>query len=224
MRVLYHLWLNPFSRKVRIALGEKQLDFELQLEKTWERRTDFLVLNPAGDVPVLVEEDGTVLNNSTVICEYLEDVYPQIDLIGQTPLQKAETRRLMSWFDLKFNHEVTENLIGEKVMKRMLRVGEPHGPAIRAGQTNIHYHLDYIGFLLESRQWLAGDFFSLADIAAVAHISAVDFIGDVPWEDHTEARQWYERICERPSFQALINDEVPGFSSTSESQVHISKH
>jgi glutathione S-transferase len=196
-----------------MALGEKNLSFDLQLEKTWERRTDFLVLNPAGDVPVLVEEDGTVLNNSSVICEYLEDVYSEIDLLGQSPLQKAETRRLVSWFDLKFNHEVTENLIGEKIMKRMLRLGEPHGPAIRAGQTNIHYHLDYIGFLLESRQWLAGNFFSLADIAAISHISAVDAIGDVPWSEHKEARAWFERIQERPSFQTLMNDEIPGFLS-----------
>jgi len=213
MRILYHLWLNPFSRKVRIALAEKNLDFSLRLEKTWERRTDFLVINPAGDVPVLVEEDGTVLNNSTVICEYLEDVYTDVDLLGNTPLQRAETRRLSSWFDLKFNHEVTENLIGEKIMKRMLRLGEPHGPAIRAGQTNIHYHLDYIGFLLESRQWLAGDFFSMADIAAAAHISAVDFIGDVPWAEHEDAYIWFEKVKKRPSFKGLLDDEIPGFAS-----------
>lgn len=213
MRTLYHLWLNPFSWKVRIALGEKNLDFDLKLEKTWERRTDFLVLNPAGDVPVLVEDDGTVLNNSNVICEYLEDVYPDIDLLGDTPLQRAETRRLSSWFDLKFNHEVTENLIGEKIMKRMLRLGEPHGPAIRAGKTNIHYHLDYIGFLLETRTWLAGDNFSLADIAAAAHLSAVDYIGDVPWDSHEDALTWYNRVKERPSFQGLIEDHIPGFTS-----------
>ena len=212
MRKLYHLWLNPFSRKVRIALSEKNLDFELHLEKTWERRRDFLAMNPAGDVPVLVEANGDIINNSNVISEYLEDVYPEINLLGDSPLQRAETRRLVAWFDKKFNHEVTENLIGEKIIKPMLKIGTPHGPAIRAGQTNIHYHLDYIGFLLESKNWLAGDFFSLADITAASHLSSVDFIGDVPWEEHQEAAIWYQRVKKRASFKALLEDDVPGFA------------
>lgn len=146
MRTLYHLWLHPFSRKVRLAMGEKQLEFELKIEKIWERRMEFLAMNPAGDVPVLVEEDGTTLANSQVICEYLEEVYPTIDLLGKDPVQRSETRRLISWFDFKFNREVSENLVGEKLMKRFLKMGEPHGPTIRAGHANIHYHLDYIGF------------------------------------------------------------------------------
>lgn len=212
MRTLYHLWLQPFSRKVRIALAEKQLDFEMKIEKFWERRTEFLAMNPAGDVPVLVEPDGTTLTNSQVICEYLEDVYSDIDLLGKEPIQRAETRRLISWFDLKFNREVTENLVGEKLMKRFLKLGEPHGPSVRAGHANIHYHLDYIGFLTEKRNWLAGDSFSLADISAAAHLSAIDFIGDVPWDEHEAARDWYSRVKSRPSFQPLLQDHVPGFS------------
>lgn len=212
MRTLFHLWLHPSSRKVRIALAEKKLDFELQVEKVWERRTEFLAMNPAGDVPVLVESDGTTLANSQVICEYLEEVYDKVDLLGKDPVQRAETRRLVSWFDTKFNREVTENLVGEKLMKRFLKLGEPHGPSIRAGHANIHYHLDYIGFLTEKRSWLAGDHFSLADIAAAAHLSAVDYIGDVPWEEHEAAREWYGKVKSRPSFKALLDDRIPGFS------------
>ena len=211
MRTLFHLWLHPFSRKVRIVLSEKGLDYDLHLEKVWERRTEFLALNPAGDVPVLVEPDGTTLANSSVICEYLEEVYPQVNLLGNDPVQKAETRRLISWFDVKFNREVTENLVGEKLMKRFLKLGEPHGPSIRAGHANIHYHLDYIGFLTEKRKWMAGNDFSLADIAAAAHISAVDYIGDVPWDDHQAARDWYARVKSRPSFRPLLDERIPGF-------------
>ena len=211
MRTLFHLWLHPFSRKVRIALAEKNLEFELQIEKVWERRTEFLALNPAGDVPVLVEQDGTTLANSQVICEYLEEVYPEQNLLGHDPVQRAETRRLVSWFDGKFNHEVSENLVGEKLMKRYLQMGEPHGPSIRAGHANIHYHLDYIGFLTEKRKWLAGDNFSLADITAAAHLSAIDYIGDVPWEEHEAAREWYAQIKSRKSFRPLLDDRIPGF-------------
>lgn len=212
MRTLFHLWLHPFSRKVRIVLAEKKLDFDLKVEKIWERRTEFLALNPAGDVPVLIEPDGTTIANSQVICEYLEEVYPENNLLGSDPVQRSETRRLISWFDVKFNREVTDNLVGEKLMKRFLKLGEPHGPAIRAGHANIHYHLDYIGFLTEKREWLAGNNFSLADIAAAAHLSAVDYIGDVPWEEHEAARKWYKKVKSRDSFKPLLDDRIPGFS------------
>jgi glutathione S-transferase len=212
MRLLYHLWVHPFSRKVRIILAEKGLAFELREERIWQRRTEFLMLNPAGDVPVLVEPDGVTLANSQVIAEYLEERYPEVNLLGEDPVQRAETRRLVSWFDLKFNREVSDNLLGEKVMKRFLRLGEPHAPAIRAGHANISYHLDYIGFLIEKRQWLAGDFFSLADIAAAAHLSAIDYIGDVPWADHPAAHDWYARVKSRPSFRPLLEDRIPGLS------------
>lgn len=210
MRRLYHIWLSPFARKVRIALKEKGLDFQLELEKVWERREEFLALNPAGEVPVLVEPDGTVLTDGQVICEYLDEVYPDPPLIGEDPKQRAETRRLVAWFDHKFNREVTINLVGEKILKRFLRLGEPDARAIRAGAQNIHYHLDYIAFLTERRKWLAGNRFSLADIAAGAHLSAIDYLGDVPWDRHPEAKDWYARIKSRPAFQPLLRDEVQG--------------
>lgn len=212
MRTLYHVWLHPFSRKVRLALAEKRLQFDLQVERIWERRTAFLAMNPAGDVPVLVEEDGTILSNSQVICEYLEEVYPEVNLIGHDAMQRAETRRLIGWFDVKFNREVTDNLVGEKLMKRFLKLGEPHGPSIRAGHANIHYHLDYIGFLCEKRKWLAGEEYSLADITAAAHLSSIDYIGDVPWDEHHAARDWYSRVKSRPGFKSLLEDRIPGFT------------
>ena len=212
MRTLFHLWLHPYSRKVRMALAEKRLDFELRIEKIWERRTEFLAMNPAGDVPVLVEPDGTTLTNSQVICEYLEEIHKDTNLLGTDPVQRSETRRLVAWFDVKFNREVTDNLVGEKLMKRFLKLGEPHGPSIRAGHANIHYHLDYIGFLTEKRTWLAGDDFSLSDIAAAAHLSTIDYIGDVPWDEHQAAKDWYARVKSRPSFRPLLDDRMPGFT------------
>ena len=194
-----------------MALAEKNMEYKLEIEKTWERRTEFLAMNPAGDLPLLVEQDGTILSNSQVICEYLEEVYPEVNLIGHDPVQRAETRRLVNWFDRKFNKEVTENLVNEKLMKFILNLGHPHGPSVRAGRANIHYHLDYIGFLTERREWLAGDFFSLADISAASHLSAVDYMGDVPWEQHEAAQKWYERVKTRPGYQELLEERVPGY-------------
>ena len=210
MRALYHLWLSPYSRKVRVVLREKKLDFEMKVERVWERRPEFLAMNPAGQVPVLEEEDGTVVVDSVAICEYLEEVHSEPALLGRTPRERAEVRRLVAWFDLKFGREVTQNLVGEKLMKRFLGLGEPSSGAIRAGLRNVHYHLDYIGYLADRRNWLAGEEFSLADIAAGAQLSTVDYIGDVPWDQHPGARSWYARLKSRPSFRPLLADHVPG--------------
>ena len=149
MRTLFHHPLCPFSRKVRVVLKEKNLDFELMPERVWERRPEYLEMNPAGEVPVMVEPDGKVIVDSGVICEYLEEVYRDRLLMGIDPVDRAEIRRLVAWFDLKMNREVTLNLVGEKMMKRMMGYGNPNSSAIRAGHTNIRYHLDYIGFLVE---------------------------------------------------------------------------
>lgn len=212
MRTLYHLWLSPSSRKVRLVMAEKKLDFEMKIERTWERRDEFLSLNPTGKVPVLVEDDGSVIADSTAICEYLDELHPDPPLIGRDAAARAETRRLVAWFDEKFRAEVTDNLIGEKVIKKFLGLGEPSVEAIRAGLANLRTHLDYISWLADSRNWLAGDELSLADLAAAAHLSALDYLGDVPWEDHVRAKEWYARLKSRPSFRPLLKDRIPGLT------------
>lgn len=210
MRVLYHLTLSPFARKVRVALAEKNLEFTLRFEKTWERRPEFLALNPAGEVPVLIEPDGTVLAGTAAIIEYLDEVYRDKLLIGINPVDRAEVRRLVEWFDCKMNLEVTENLLGQKMMRRQGGYGHPNSQAIRAGYANLPYHLDYIGYLIERRRWLAGDHFSIADITAAAHLSSLDYLADVPWEAHEPAKEWYARLKSRPSFREILADYVPG--------------
>ena len=214
MRTLYHLWLSPLSRKVRVVLAEKNLEFQMVVEETWERRHEFLALNPTGEVPVLIEPDNTVLADSTVICEYLEEKFPNPSLIGGGLYDRAEVRRLVAWFDQKFNKEVTDKLLNEKVMKRFLGLGEPDSREIRAAQSNIHTHLDYITFLTDRRFWLAGDQLTLADIAAAAHISAIDYLGDVPWSDYKAAKNWYARIKSRPSFKSILSDRIPGLPAS----------
>ena len=210
MRVLYHLPLSPFARKVRLVLGEKKLPFELQLEKVWERRPEYLDLNPAGTVPTLVEEKGLVIPDSGVICEYLEEAYPEAPLLGRTLAERVEVRRLVAWFDGRFAREVTANLLGEKFMKRLSGRGNPDANALRAGYANMRGHLEYLGWLSETRKWLGGDALSLADFAAAAHLSALDFAGDVDWSISPAAKDWYARVKSRPSFRPLLADRVPG--------------
>jgi glutathione S-transferase len=210
MRLLYHFPLSPFSRKVRLLLAEKRLPFEMRVEKVWERRPEYLELNPAGTVPTLIEENGLVIPDSGVICEYLEDAYPDTSLLGRTLAERVEVRRLTAWFDGKFAQDVTRNLLGEKFLKRLSGRGNPDASALRAGYTNLKQHMEYIGWLAETRKWLGGNFLSLADFAAAAHISALDFGGDIDWSVSPAAKEWYARIKSRPSFRSLLADRVSG--------------
>lgn len=210
MRSLHHFSLQPQSRRVRIQLREKKLDFDPVAEKPWERREGLLHLNPAGETPILVEETGAVVSGAYAIGEYLEEAYAENPLLGRTPLARAETRRLVAWFDGKFDREVTQNLFHEKMLKRLLGQGGPDSGAIRAGKANIRIHLDYISWLSDRRNWLAGEDFSLADIAAAAQISAIDYLGDVAWDQHREAAEWYARVKSRPSFRQILADTWPG--------------
>ena len=77
----------------------------------------------------------------------------------------------------------------------------------------MHSHLDYIGWLTERRNWLAGDHLSIADLAAAGHLSGLDYLGDVPWDDHPAAKEWYMRIKSRPSFRPLLTERMPSVTA-----------
>src|SRR5580698_6986273 len=143
MRTLYHLPLSPYSRKVRLVLAEKRLPFDLRTEKAWERRAEYLELNPAGTVPTLVEDNGLAIPDSNVICEYLDEAYPDNTVVGHTLGERVEVRRLVAWFDGKFDSEVTRNLNGEKYIKRLAGRGHPDATALRTGYTSLCEHLQY---------------------------------------------------------------------------------
>ncbi len=210
MRVVYHLPLSPYCRKVRLVLAEKRLPFELRVEKVWERRPEYLEYNPAATVPTLVDDSGLVIPDSQVICEYLEEAYPDTPMLGETLAQRVEVRRLVQWFDGKFAADVTRNLSDQKYIRRLAGRGHPDAAALRAGYANLRDHLQYLGWLSETRKWLAGATISLADFAAAAHLSVLDFTGDVDWSVSPATREWYARMKSRPSFRPLLSDRVPG--------------
>jgi len=212
MRVVYHLPLSPDCRKVRLVLAEKRLPFELRVERVWERRAEYLELNPAASVPTLLEDNGLAVPESTVICEYLDEAYPDSSLLGRTLGERVEVRRLAAWFDCKFADEVTRNLNGQKYFKRLAGLGQPDASALRAGYAALREHLPYLGWLAETRKWLAGANISLADFAAAAQLSVLDYLGDVDWTISPPAREWYARMKSRPSFRPLLTDRVPGMT------------
>jgi glutathione S-transferase len=210
MRQLYHTHLSPFCRKIRMLLKEKGLEFELACENPWDRKLELFALNPAGEVPVLVEENGTVISGAYAIGEYLEEAYPQITLLGTSAIERSEVRRLVDWFDHKFDYEVTQNILFEKIFKNYFHGGAPDSAAIRRGKEHMRYHLDYIGYLASERYFLAGDNLTLADLAAAAHLSALDYLGDVPWDYNPAAHGWYALMKSRPSMRCILIERVRG--------------
>ncbi len=207
---LYHVPLSTFCRKVRLVLAEKKMDVELIEERYWEQSTEFLRRNPAGKVPILRHE-GALLTESTPICEYIEELNPEPSLIPKDAKARYEMRRLVSWFDDKFHQEVTSNLLYERVNKKVSGQGFPDSKNIKEGARKIKYHLDYMAWLLEHRRWLAGDTMTLADFAAAAHLSSLDYISDVDWNRSSVVKDWYAKIKSRPAFRNILSDQVSGF-------------
>jgi glutathione S-transferase len=218
MLTLLHYPFCPHSRFVRLLLAEFGVSPELAEERVWERREEFLQINPAGTTPVLLDEGGPPIPGAAIIGEYIDEtrgLFPKSDrLLGEAPAARVEIRRLASWFNDKFFAEVSEPLVTERIYRRLMSKEQGGGPpdtnAMRAARQNIRYHLAYIGWLIGRRQWLAGERMSYADLAAAAHLSVVDYLGDVPWNEYEGAKHWYARMKSRPSFRPLLTDTVPG--------------
>jgi glutathione S-transferase len=218
MLTLFHHPLSPRSRYVRLILSEYGLAVRLVEERFWERRAEFLLLNPACELPVLRPDGLPPVPGATIIAEYIEETLPpsQVDdrLLPGNAAQRVEVRRLASWFNDKFHEEVSGPLVLERIYKRhMTREqggGSPDTESMRAARSNIRYHLAYIGWLVRTRDWLAGDRLSLADLAAAAHLSTVDYLGDVPWNEDEAAKNWYARVKSRPSFRPLLAETLAG--------------
>jgi glutathione S-transferase len=222
MLTLLHHPFCPHSRFIRLVLGETGLSAGLVEERAWERREEFLLLNPAGTTPVLVDEGHPAVPGVAIIAEYLDEMYgANLGVHRLLPVDLAariEVRRLSSWFNDKFFAEVSGPLVMERLYKRYMRVeqggGSPDTETIRAARTNIRYHVSYIGWLVRTRNWLTGDQLTYADLAAAAHLSTVDYFGDVPWDADESAKIWYAWVKSRPSFRALLAEAVPGLPAS----------
>jgi glutathione S-transferase len=212
--------LCPRSRSIRLALAEYGVDIQLLDENPWEWRQSFLAKNPAGEMPVLEYENGLTLCGVYSISEFIAEEIPSSGtmvpgppaLIPGNREDRAEVRRLIDWYHGKFDREVTRELLIEKVYNYMRPSGPvaPDPSILRAVRANLKYHLSYTGYLADSRRWLAGDDLSFADFAAAAHISTVDYLGEMPWHEYPAVKIWYQRMKSRPSFRALLGDRVPG--------------
>jgi glutathione S-transferase len=214
MPKLYHFVLDPYSRRVRLSLAEYGEQCQLADERPWMPSQTVVDLNPSGLLPVLVEDSGLAISGIEALSEYLEETrMGKLRLLPGNAYARAEIRRLVAWFDVKFYTEVSEPLLTEKVIKRFLDYnkggGAPDMARVRHAKSMLKPHLDYVAFLAEERSWLAGEELSIADLAAAAHISAIDYLGDIDWVEYPVAKSWYQRIKSRPSFRALLPDMLP---------------
>jgi glutathione S-transferase len=206
---LYQFPLCPFSRKVRLMLGEKGIAHELVRESPWLRRDEFLDMNPAAQTPVLVEDQkGTVLIDSQVICEYFEETIDRSPMIPGTAANRAEVRRLVAFFDQRLHAEVVLPLMEERMKKRLVSRDPPDTRVLREAMKTANAHLDYMDYLLDHRRWLAGPVLSLADLAAAAQLSVADYLGGIDWRSHKQTTDWYAVIKSRPSFRPLLGERM----------------
>jgi glutathione S-transferase len=218
MYTLLHHPFCPHSRFIRLALGEVGRDVRLVEERVWERREAFLLLNPAGTTPVLTTDGFPPMPGAGLIAEYLDEAHGatmgERRLLPVAMAERIEVRRLMAWFNEKFFEEVSGPLVTERIYKRFISEGNgggaPETDVIRAARVNMRYHLAYIGWLARTRNFLAGDRLSYADLVAAAHLSAIDYLGDVPWSEDDAAKAWYARIKSRPSFRPLLGEWLAG--------------
>ncbi|MBR1399297.1 MAG: glutathione S-transferase family protein [Alphaproteobacteria bacterium] len=209
MVLLVHSNLLPQCRKIRVLMAEKKMLFVLKEENPWALSKDILKINPAGELPIFIF-DGNILAGNYAITEFLEETYSQNKLIVGNNKERAEVRRLTDWFDNKFNREVYQYIAGEKIYKRFVLKLPPESRRIKAGINNLRFHMEYIDWLTERSNYLAGAEFSMADISAAAQISIIDYLGDIPWEDYKNAKLWYSKIKSRPSFKEILNDRIKG--------------
>ena len=211
--ILHHFPLDPASRQARLVLGEKKIAFVEQVVRYWEPNAAFEAMNPSGLTPVLVIgdlADRLVLCETSAVVGWAEDTVPDPTLYPRDPAERGEARRLVQWFERKFDYEVNALLLHERMEKQLLRLGAPDALALRAGREALKRHMGYMEALLNERDWLAGRRLSLADLAAAAHLSVLDYFGEARWGEFPACKTWYMKLKSRPCFRPLLADKQPG--------------
>ncbi len=223
MLTLFHHPMSAASRFIRLGFAEYSEELQLIEEKPWARRREFLQLNPAGTVPVLLAEGDHPVAGAFAIAEFVDETRGAFQrgkrLLAEDPYARAEIRRLTDWFLTKLDNEVTRHIVRERVFRPQMTPeeggGSPDSRAIRTARANIRQHMKYLNWLAGSRDWLAGSSITYADLAAAAAMSVLDYLGEIPWNEFPQAKEWYTTVKSRPSFRPLLADRVRGLAPVS---------
>lgn len=216
---LYHYPLCPFCRKIRILLDENTIEYTLVIEKFWETREKFMNINPAGNVPFLVikeinsNDDYILLFSYNAITEYLNEFNQKNEFIFGDSISKAKIRNMSFWFDEKFYKESVFPILNERVYLWFKENKRPEEATLELGRKNLKIHLEFIETLLRSSDFIVTTDLSLTDLTAAAHISSLDYLGEINWKIYPILKEWYSIIKSRPSFQKILYDSVSGFQA-----------
>ena len=222
---LHNMNISTCSQKTRMCLAEKNLDYEdiqVNLSKGEHLKPEYLAINPNGLVPTLVVNDQAI-GDSSVICEYLEEVHPEPALVPADPMDRARMREWMRYleeiptpavrvpsFNVLFANVFNAQSLAATAGKRPLRKDfylemGPDG----FSQERIDTALKLLRQTVErvdaavkkSNAWLCGDQFTLADITLLPSVVRLDDLGHQDlWQDLEYMTDWYQRIQQRPSF------------------------
>ncbi len=193
--------------------AEYGVPVDLEDVKPWMREAHILEINPAATVPIMIVDGDPPVVGTLAVLHAIEERYAPTAVAGLfpgEPAARAEMWRLLEWVLVKLNDEVTRYILEEKIVKRDQRGATPEPQVLRVAKANLAEHLLYFNWLFATRQWVAGEAMSLADFALAAHLSSLDYLGDVLWDTSPETRQWYARIKSRPAFRTLLNDRIAG--------------
>ncbi|MGX8272520.1 FtsZ-binding protein FzlA [Brevundimonas diminuta] len=211
--VLYHFAYHPASRTARLALGEAKVEYGEEAVRPWEDDCPLFEMNPSGMPPVLTT---TEKNRPLTLCEldailgWLEDRSKGDFLLPADPAERAEARRLATWFSRRFSDEVDAVLLHERMEKPLLRLGPPDARMLREGREALKSHLTVLEPLAAGREWLAGRRLSQADLIAAGHLSVLDYFGEIAWASWPSLKLWYSKLKSRPCFRPLLGDRFPG--------------
>ncbi|MDJ0798100.1 MAG: glutathione S-transferase family protein [Calothrix sp. MO_167.B12] len=199
-RILYYHQQSNFSRKIRILLIEKNLDCELKEINLLNKSPEFLKISPIGKVPVFVEQDGTVIWDSTLIAEYLDETYPQPGFYPSNPQARLECRK---WEELADN--LGDNVINLWVLNLTKNLNSTRYRAKL--ETSINRLLPIFDRQLsQSKYLLSNDAWTAADIAALCSFGYYSFRLNEDWLfQYHNLRNWFNHLHERES----VNSTVP---------------
>jgi glutathione S-transferase len=202
MRRLIHLMLSPSCRLARLMVAEKRVACDPVMSD-----------NPKQPMPVFVDMDGTRAEGVWAILDHLEHHYPDHPLAPADDAARLACLRWLDWAMGPFHEQVTQRIVYEKAAPRFTGAGFSRAPdmnVIRSGREELKIALKAIGAAAETNGNLACRETTLGDLAVAAHLSALDYFGEVPWTDFPTAAEWYVRIKSRPAFRSILADRVPG--------------
>lgn len=202
MRRLTHLLLSPPSRLARLLIAEKRLACDPVAAE-----------DPSVHLPAFTDMDGSRYEGLWAIIDHLEGNYPDQPMIPADARARAETLRLLDWAMGPFHDNVTGKIVYEKASQRFTGSKARRAPdmnIVRDGREALKAALKQLGDAAESHGYLASRDCTIGDLAMAAHLSALDYFGEVAWSDFPAATEWYVRMKSRPSFRSLLADRVPG--------------